>query len=319
MKKIIKALAILVGIIVLLLIAGFSYIQIIGIPTFETQANNISVNPTPEKVARGKKLALLLCANCHLNPETNRLTGKQMMDAPPEFGKVYSQNITQSREYGIGSWTDSEIAYLLRTGINKAGRYTPPYMAKLPHMADEDIESVIAFLRSDERLVEATDVADKQCEPSFLTKFLSNVVLSPLPLPTDPIPMPDTANLVVFGKYLAINLECFTCHSADFKTINFMEPEKTPGFFGGGNQPLNLGGKVMPTSNITPHPEAGIGNWSKERFIKAVRFGIMEGEDALRYPMIPYTHLTDYEAESIFEYLKTVTPLNNPVQRGEFN
>lgn len=319
MKKIIRVLLILIGIIALFLTIGASYIQIKGIPTFETPEIEFVVESTPEKIARGKKLSLLLCSNCHLNSETGKLNGKQMLDAPPEFGKVFSQNITQDKQYGIGDWTNGEIAYLLRTGINKEGRYTPPYMAKLPHMADDDIEAIISFLKSDDPLVEAAAVPDKPCEPTFLVNFLTNTVIGPLPYPDREIPMPDTTDKVSFGKYLAINLECFTCHSADFKTINFMEPEKTPGFFGGGNKPLNLDGKIMPTSNITPHAETGIGEWSKERFVKAVRFGIMEGEDALRFPMMPYTHLTEYEAESIFEYLQTVTPINNPVERAQFD
>lgn len=142
------------------------------------------------------------------------------------------------------------------------------------------------------------------------------MVLEPLPLSKEPIAMPDTANQVELGRYIAVNLECFSCHSADFKKLDFMEPEKTLGFMGGGNVPLNLEGEVMLTSNITFDEATGIGNWNKERFTKAVRFGIMEGEDALRFPMRPYTHLTDYEAGAIYEYLKTISPIANDVKRS---
>ena len=317
MKKIIKTGLIIIGLLLTLIVIGVSYINIKGIPSYDPPTiSDYSVTPTPEKVARGRKLGSTLCAGCHMNPDTRKLTGKHMSDAPPDFGFIYSPNITQDKDYGIGEWTDAEIMYLLRTGIKRDGKYAPPYMAKLPHLADDDMEAIIAWLRSDDPMVVAASVPAKPIEPSFLTKFLSNVVLSPLPHSTEKIPMPDTTNQVELGKYYAINFECFSCHSADFKTINFMEPSKTPGFLGGGNLMLTLEGEEILTSNITPHKEFGIGNWTKEQFIKAVKSGVMKDEEALRYPMIPYTQLTDYEAGAIYEYLMTVEPLANDIKRS---
>ena len=71
--------------------------------------------------------------------------------------------------------TDSELIYLLRTGIKKDGKYAPPYMAKLPNMADEDIDAIISFLRSDDPMMKADATPDQPCEPSFLTKLLCRV------------------------------------------------------------------------------------------------------------------------------------------------
>ena len=42
---------------------------------------------------RGKKLATLLCAECHLSSETDRLTGRHMKDLPKQFGEVYFSKI----------------------------------------------------------------------------------------------------------------------------------------------------------------------------------------------------------------------------------
>jgi hypothetical protein len=190
-------------------------------------------------------------------------------------------------------------------------------MAKLPHMADEDINAIISFLRSDDPMVKATPIASKPCEPSFLTKFLCTVAFKPLPLPTGKIEMPDTTNRVELGKYLTHNLDCFTCHSADFKTMNVLEPQKSPGYLGGGNKPLNMEGHVMLTANITPDKETGIGNWTEEKFIKALKYGLKDGENALRYPMVPYSMLTDYEAGAIYSYLLTVPPIKNKVIRSK--
>ncbi|MDX1629685.1 MAG: cytochrome c [Fulvivirga sp.] len=313
--KALKIAGIIVAVILLAALISFLIINTRGIPTYEPGNIEYTAEITPENVERGKKLALMLCAGCHLNHETGKLTGKKMLDAPKEFGEIYSPNITQHKEYGIGNWTDGEILYLLRTGIKKNGKYAPPYMAKLPNMADEDINAIIAFLRSDDKLVKADPTPDRPPQPSFLTKALTTFVFKPLPMPEKEIPMPDESNTVELGKYLAHNLDCFACHSADFKTMDMLKPEKSEGYFGGGNKPLNEQGEVVLTANLTPDKETGIGNWSREKFIKAVRFGIKEGEPALQYPMLPYTHLTDHEAGAIYDYLQTIPPISNKVER----
>ena len=78
-----------------------------------------------------------------------------------------------------------------------------------------------------------------------------------------------------------------------------------------------LDGKVVLTQNLTPDPESGIGSWSAEKFLRAVKYGQKEGELALRYPMVPYTLLTDHEVNAIFAYLQTIPPISNNVERSE--
>jgi hypothetical protein len=319
MKKAFKYLFIVLGIIILIGLTGFVFIEIRGIPTYEVKKIDYKVHITPERVERGKKLMLLLCANCHRDQATGKLTGERMMEAPHEFGQIFSQNITQDKTYGIGEWTDGELLYLLRTGIKRDGKYSPPYMAKLPYMADEDINSVIAFLRSDDPLVAASATPDRPCEPAFLTKFLCTVAFKPLKMPDRKIEMPDTNNAVAFGKYLAFNLECFSCHSADFRTNNAEQPEKSKGFFGGGNKTLNREGREIVTQNLTPDKETGISDWTEEKFIQAVKYGFKENQPGLRYPMVPFIYLTDREAKAIYAYLQTVPPVKNKVPRSSFD
>lgn len=319
MKKFFKYLGIVLGIIVLIIIAGATFIQVRGIPRYESNKIVYKVEITPQRIEKGKKLALLLCANCHTNPETGLLTGAQMHDVPAEFGKVFSQNITQDKQYGIATWTDGELLQLLRTGIKRDGNYAPPYMIKLPHMADEDIASIIAFLRSDDPMVKASATKDQPCEPTFLTKFLCTVAFKPLPMPDHKIALPDTNNKVALGKYLVFNLGCFSCHSADFKTNNELEPEKSAGYMGGGNKPLSMDGTPVPTLNISPDKETGIGIWSEDKFVKAVKTGLLDDQPALRYPMVPYVHLSDLEAKAIYAYIQTIPPIKNKVQRAPFD
>ena len=315
MKKTFKFLGKLLLVLLVLIVCAGLYIQIKGIPSYKTEEIKFVVHSTPETIARGEKLAKVLCANCHLNEETGQLTGKFMRDAPEEFGTIYSANITNDKTHGIGNWTDGEIVYLLRTGIKRDGKYAPPYMAKLPTMADEDINAILSFLRSDHPYVKANSTPTIPVEPSFLTKFLTNTVFKPFPYPKEKIPMPDEDNPIELGKYLTHNLDCFSCHSADFKTNNFLEPDKSPGYFRGGNKLLTMEGEVILSSNLTPDKETGIGNWSKEKFRNALKSGIVEGQIALRYPMVPYIDLTDKEVDAIYTYLQTLPAIKNEIPR----
>lgn len=316
MKRILKFIGVLLLSIVLLIGAAAGYIAVSGIPTYEPGKIELKVEVTPARIERGKKLTGLLCQQCHYNPATGSLTGRLVEDAPPEFGKVYSRNITHSMEHGIGGWSDGEIAFLLRTGIKKDGSYAPPWMPKLPLMSEEDLLSIIAFLRSDDPLVKANDTPDKESEPSFLAKFLCRVAFKPLPYPEKAVLAPDTSDHVAYGRYLAVGVvDCYSCHSADFKTDDPVVPEHSVGFFGGGNAMLDINGKTILTANITPDPLKGIGNWTQEEFITAVRLGRRPDGKQLRLPMPPYVTLDSSEAASIYQYLRTVPPLSNSVDR----
>jgi mono/diheme cytochrome c family protein len=295
---------------------GALYIHFDAIPRYEVESIDLRVQATPERIARGKKLATILCASCHMDPTTRTLTGKRSLDVPAQFGVVYSTNITRHPVKGIGRWSDGEIAYLLRTGVRRDGQYLPPWMVKLPHMADEDIASIVAFLRSDDPMV-APAASDPPgvSEPTFLTKFLSHVAFRKLPYPTRPIPMPNPSDEIAWGRYLVVALDCYGCHSADFKTVNILQPEKTPGYLGGGNQLVDLRGKPIWSANITFDEETGIGKWSGTDFARAMKKSLRPDNAPIRYPMEPLPELSDDEVRAIYAYLRSVPKIKNSVTR----
>jgi mono/diheme cytochrome c family protein len=317
MKRTFKILG---GILLLLvLVAGgfLAKVAVTGIPSYPVEKVDLQVEVTPARVARGKVIANLLCNECHLDHKSGRLTGHRLPDLPPEFGAAYSKNLTHDKDVGIGGWTDGELAFMLRTGINREGRYTPPWMPKLPRIDDEELASIIAFLRSDDSLVAADPTPDRESEPTFLVKFLTHVAFKPFEYPKAPIKAPDTADKVAFGRYLALDaFDCFACHSGDFKKMNDREPEKSFRFLGGGNGMPDLGGKVIYTANLTPDPETGIGKWSEDQFVKAVREGVRPDGRLLRYPMARMPEFTESEAKAIFAYLKTVPAIRHEVPRN---
>jgi mono/diheme cytochrome c family protein len=318
MKRILKWLAVALGLALALAGAAAAYVALAPIPRYPVVPVDFPVDVTPERVARGKRTVEMLCAGCHLDSATGGLTGKRMLDLPPQFGESWSRNITSHPVKGIGSWTNGQIAYLIRTGVARDGRYIPPWMIKMPIVSDEDLRDVIAFLRSDDPLVQPRDVDDHDSRPSFLAKALVHTVFKPLPWPSRAITAPPPTDEVAYGRYLVTSrLLCYACHSADFTTNDDLHPERSRGYLAGGNAMPDLAGKLVPTANLTPDPETGIGRWTAAEFRRALRDGIGPGNRPLRYPMVPYRPLSDEEVDAIFAYLRSVPPVGNAVPPPE--
>jgi cytochrome c2 len=310
-KKVAKGVGFAVVALVGAAAAFAGVVQVRGVPSYTPEPVEMHVEATPARLERGQKLVGLLCAECHADSTTGKLTGKRMLDAPAAFGPIVSKNITQHPTKGIGSWTDGQLAYFLRTGIAPDGHYAPPWMVKLPLMSDEDMASVIAFVRrsDDPRLAPADVDPPGRSEPSFVTKLLTNTVIKPLPYPKTPISEPAKEDAVAWGRYLAITYDCYGCHSADFAKLDALVPERSAGYFGGGNVMNQADGSPITTANLTPDEETGIGRWSEADFSRAVKRGFRPDGRALRSPMMPKAELRDDEIHALYSYLKTVPKL----------
>ena len=310
MKRVLKWVGIFVLAVFILIGAFVAYVGISGIPSYENKAPEITIEVTEARVTEGARIASMMCANCHRS-EDRRLGGNYMADAA-SFGEIHAANITQHPEYGIADYTDGELIYLFRTGIKKDGSFAPPYMPKWPHMSDEDMASLVAFLRSDHPMVQPSTKPTVECKPNLVAKMLCRTVIKPLPYPDEPKVAPSPAQKVKYGEYLATGkFDCYACHSADFKTINPLEPTKTPGFMAGGNPIPDLDGNIVLSSNLTMCKESGLGEWTSAQFVKAVKHGIKRDGSAVVYPMMPFSQMTDEEAEAIWAYLETVPVVRN--------
>jgi mono/diheme cytochrome c family protein len=301
-------------------VAGLAaYVQVDGVPRYAPPPPDTRVaTVTPALLARGEKLASMLCLDCHANAQTGKATGKFMAELPEEFGPVFSKNITKHPTKGIGGWTDGDLRIFLRTGLRANGTYAPPYMIKMPHVSDDDLDAIIAFLRSDDPRVAASDVEPPgETKPSFLVKALTHAVFKPLPYPTKPIVAPPKTDAVAYGRYLTVTLDCYGCHSASFTSTNVLEPEKSEGFMAGGNVFKAEGGKTLYSANLTPDPETGIGKWTEAEFVRALKQGFRPDGRVLHYPMEPKSGLDDEEAAAIYAYLRTVPKIKNAVRRPE--
>src|SRR5690554_5439961 len=82
------------------------------------------------------------------------------------------------------------------------------------------------------------------------------------------------------GRQVFLAASCAGCHTA---------PDE--GTFLAGGRAISSPFGTFYSPNITPHPEAGLGNWSEAEFARALREGRMPGGSAY-YPAFPYTSYT---------------------------
>jgi mono/diheme cytochrome c family protein len=108
-----------------------------------------------------------------------------------------------------------------------------------------------------------------------------------------------TQAVVERGKYLVGVANCISCHTA-----------KAGSPFAGG-RPFRTTyaflGNIY-SSNITPDRDTGIGTWSEEEFIRAMRSGVAPGGRRL-FPAFPYTSFTKLgtaDVKAIYAYLRTL-------------
>lgn len=115
-----------------------------------------------------------------------------------------------------------------------------------------------------------------------------------------PDPSADPA-LVARGEYIAKAADCMPCHTGD----------KSKPFAGG--LALNTPFGAIYSPNITSDRSTGIGLWTYEAFVNAVRNGIRK-DGAYLYPAMPfdaYTQITDDDMKALWAYVRAIPPIPN--------
>jgi hypothetical protein len=70
------------------------------------------------------------------------------------------------------------------------------------------------------------------------------------------------------------------------------------------------------TANLTPDKETGLGAWSEQNFVRAIRTGRHMGQGRPILPPMPvavYQHFSDDELKAIFAYLSSIPAIKNRV------
>jgi len=257
------------------------------------------------------------CWQCHSPVMDSRIPpsgGREfdLRNVGPGFGIFYSRNITPDQETGIGSWTDGQIVRALREGLRPDGTVLFPIMPieAMRGLSDEDALSIVAYLRS----LEPVRTELKESEPSFMAKTLFTFgMIKPEAQITEVVPTPEKGITVEYGKYLANSATgCMDCHTPrNLDDGSFYRDSTFAGSsirFGQDEKGVDVEAYAR---NIRPDPETGIGAWTEEQFLDAVRAGMRPDGTVLSTHM-PYSYyglLEEDDVKAIYRYLMSLEPI----------
>jgi hypothetical protein len=158
-------------------------------------------------------------------------------------------------------------------------------------LADEDVEAMVAYLRSVPPIYNAITAKSHYDEP--------------LPAswgpPVDHVDAPLKEAKVAYGVYLAGPLaRCMDCHT-----------ERRPGEpakFGAGGKPFYGPWGISVSANLTPDETSGLGQWSDAEIERAIRTGIARDGHKLFPPMpfAAYQNISGNDMAALIAYLRSL-------------
>lgn len=319
MKRFLRISSRVLLVVVLAVIGVFCYLKL-----YLPRAGKVevfTVESTTETIERGKYLAnhVTVCVDCHsqrdwsiysgpIKPGTFGMGGEYFGRNLGLPGDFYARNITP---HNLKDWTDGEIYHLITTGINKDGEAIFPVMPYQAYaqMDPEDVKAIIAYIRTLEPI--------KNEIPKRSIDFPMNLILNTIPKKAEPKKRPSKSDHYAYGKYMTTIAGCIDCHTKaeKGKMVEGME-------FAGGFE-FAMPGGTLRSSNITPH-KSGIENWTKKLFIDRFKSyadtsrllrGLNEKDFNTIMPWTMYSGMTEEDLGAIYDYLRTLKPIDNSVVR----
>jgi len=274
---------------------------------------------SPARLERGRYLVtsgIVGCAGCHSELKVGPDGGLTLVDGLVLAGRHWAQdgqpmltaaNLTSDTETGIGGWSDDELARAIREGVDRSGRALFPIMPyeKFRHLADEDLASVIVYLRS--------QLAVKRTLPKTQIPFPLNRLINGVPQPVTTTVSADLSTPVKRGAYLTTIGACADCHTP-------MDDRGTPvpGLdFAGGFQLHFDGIKDSWAANITPGVN-GIPYYTEDLFLEVMKTGRVRGRDLSSImPTGFYRQIRDEDLKDIFAYLQSLPAVDHYVDNAQ--
>jgi len=321
MKKLLKITAIVFGVMIAGVVLLLIYIKV-ALPDVGP-APDIKITTTPEMIKRGEYLAnhVSICMDCHGTRDWTLFSGPMKKGHEGAGGEVFdkrfgfpgvftAKNITP---FNLAHWTDGEIFRAITTGVSKNGKALFPVMPykNYSQMDEEDINAIIAYIRT----LPSIESHPAESKADFPMNFILNTIpqkanLSKRPLPSD---------IVAYGKYMTTASSCIECHTNQVNGKIIGEE-----FAGGREFPVG-NGNIVRSMNITPDV-SGIGNWTKEQFINRFKMyadsaydlpkvDLVKGDLQSMMPWTMYAGMTREDLGAIYEYLRTIPPVNSKVVR----
>jgi mono/diheme cytochrome c family protein len=310
-RKLMKWVALVVGVLVLGLIALVVRAKWILDRSYAHVAHPpIRADSCESAVKRGEMLFQSLCIECHGGAD-GRATGKHLAEAPAFLGTFYSANLAHP-EHGVHRRTDGELARTLRAAVLPDGRFSP-VMSTFAALSDRDIAAILGYLRSRPPELEPAGTAQPRSNLSLVGELILTVIAgASVQEQAAPVPMPEKAVTVEYGRYMAQVLDCVGCHTEGFSGDKMAHPRA----FAGGFEFTDPTGTPIWSKNITMDPETGIGRWSVDGFERAVTRGITPEGYLVRKPMPLFARLDRTDVEALHRFLRSKPAVHQANRAG---
>ena len=256
--------------------------------TFDVpQEHELAIASDSATIERGKYLAITRgCTDCH----AGNLGGRVLVE-DPAIGRLVTANLTGGRKGGPLDGRAFELA--VRHGIRPDGS---PLLVmpsqEFQGFTDDDVAAMAAYARS------LPPVSDSL--PAMRIGPLARVLWTAGKLQAVPAEdvKPNAKHVVTlamaptaeYGAYVAAG--CVGCHGADYSggAIAGMPP----------GTPL--------AANLTPDSATGIGAWSEDQFVTALKTGVRPNGSKIVPPMpIEATKvMAEDELRAAYKFLRTV-------------
>lgn len=291
------------------LLSSISPLVIVLMPSIAQGQVNVQLT------AKGRYIFALAggCA-CHTVPKGTLNAGGRAFPIP--LGTVYSTNITQDKEAGLGDWSDREIIDAMVKGIRRDGTRLLPVMPyeKYSGMAEEDLTALVAFLRTLKPIKKATP--ELKTWVPFMRGLATWIYLK-LFGRFSSSPQQAPPNGIERGRYLVDHVAlCADCHTPR-NSLGVPQPSL---YLAGASEEIGPLGEAVP--NITPDKKTGIGSWSREEIVELLLTGTKPDLDSVQGLMSEvirgtphgYHDMKKDDAFAIADYLKSIPAITHKVQ-----
>lgn len=251
---------------------------------------------------RGQYLARAAdCEACHTQKNGTPFAGGRAF-VLPNFGTLFTPNITPDRATGIGNWSDAEFLRAVHEGIGRDGKRLYPAFpyASYTALTDADVLAIKAYLFSLPP-VHLEAPKNKLVFP-FNQRWLM-AIWSAMFNPNQRFkPVAERSAQWNRGAYLVeAAAHCGECHTPR----NILQAMNNRRKFAGG---VAEGWNAY---NISSDPAAGIGAWSNADLQKYLSAGFAPGRGTASGPMREAVHLstrylTEDDIAAMVAYLRSV-------------
>ena len=282
----------LVSLVIVVLVVAYIVSERRMHKRYEVPVHAVAFTNDSATIARGAKLAQLRgCTDCH-GPT---LAGTVMID-DPMLGRIASANLTRGKGGRGFELTVEDWERAIRHGLRRDGSTLVVMPAQeFQGLTDQDVGALIAYGRS-------VPPQDHELPPQRYGP-LGRVLFVAGQIPLVPaeevdqhrahVSTMDTTKTLAYGKYLAVT--CTGCHGSNLSGGRLAHESAT--------QP--------PARNLTPDTATGIGGWSEQDFVKALRTGMRPDGSSLDGKYMPWKavgQMSDNDLHALYGYLRSLAP-----------